>query len=108
LQSVLDDLKRVQARLDGEKDKLKSEEESLSRSLADLQTERKATISQIENGFLKSYETLRIQRRGLAVAEVTRTHVALAEPHLCSPAQSARHASELVIVLSCARILYAG
>jgi len=109
LQSVLDDLKRVQARLDGEKDKLISEEESLSRSLADLQTERKATISQIENGFLKSYETLRIQRRGLAVAEVTENACRACGTTLnAALQQSARHASELVYCPSCARILYAG
>jgi predicted nucleic acid-binding Zn-ribbon protein len=109
LQSVLEDLKRVQTRLDDEKNKLMAEKDSLSHNVADLQSERTATISQIESGYLKTYETLRLQRRGIAVAEVSENACRACGTTLnAALQQSARHASELVYCPSCGRILYAG
>jgi len=109
LQSMLENLKRVQVLLGDVNVKLIAEKESLSRDLADLQTERQATVGTVEAAFLKTYETLRQQRRGLAVAEVSENAC-----HACGATinaalqQSARHAIELVYCPSCGRILYAG
>ncbi len=109
LQSVLDDLKQVRARLGNENKKLLADQDSLSRDLADLQAERNATISRVDADVLKTYETLRKQRRGLAVAEVTENACRACGTTLnAALQQSARHATELVYCPSCGRILYAG
>lgn len=109
LQILLGDLKRVQARLEDENKKLITEQESLSRDLTDLQAERQATITQVKAGTLQTYETLRRQRRGLAVAEVSENACRACGTTLnAALQQSARHAVELVYCPSCGRILYAG
>ena len=109
LLSVLDDLKQIQTRLGDENKKLIADQESLSRDLADLQAERNATISPVDTIILKTYETLRIQRRGLAVAEVSENACRACGTTLnAALQQSARHATELVYCPSCGRILYAG
>ena len=109
LLSVLDDLKQIQARLGDENKKLIADQESLSRDLADLQAERNATISPVDIVILNTYETLRKQRRGLAVAEVSENACRACGTTLnAALQQSARHATELVYCPSCGRILYAG
>jgi len=109
LLSVLDDLKQIQTRLSDENKKLIADQESLSRDLADLQAERNATISPVDTVILKTYETLRKQRRGLAVAEVSENACRACGTTLnAALQQSARHATELVYCPSCGRILYAG
>ena len=45
---LLEDFKQIQARLGGEHQTLISEQESLARDLADLQTERQAAIGPVE------------------------------------------------------------
>ena len=109
LLSVLDDLKQIQTRLSDENKKLIADQESLSRDLADLQAERNATINPVDIVILKTYETLRKQRRGLAVAEVSENACRACGTTLnAALQQSARHATELVYCPSCGRILYAG
>ena len=109
LLSVLDDLKQIQTRLGDENKKLIADQESLSRDLADLQAERNATISPVDKIILNTYETLRKQRRGLAVAEVSENACRACGTTLnAALQQSARHATELVYCPSCGRILYAG
>jgi len=109
LLSVLDDLKQIQARLGDENKKLIADQESLSRDLADLQAERNATINPVDIVILNTYETLRKQRRGLAVAEVSENACRACGTTLnAALQQSARHATELVYCPSCGRILYAG
>jgi hypothetical protein len=103
------DLEQVKTKLGDEHKKLFSERDLLSRDLFNLQTERQAALSPIEAGFLKSYETIRQQRRGIAVAEVLENAC-----HACGTTltaalqQNARHAAQLVYCPSCGRILYAG
>ncbi len=99
----------IQARLGDEHRALISEKDSLSRDLADLQMERQAAIGPVEAGFLKTYETIRQQRRGVAVAEVLENACRACGTTLTAALQqNARHAMQLVYCPSCGRILYAG
>ena len=109
LKSKHDDLNKIQIHF-GDKNKiLITEQESLSHDLADLQAERNATVGPVESGILITYETLRKQRRGLAVAEVSENACRACGTTLnAALQQSARHAMELVFCPSCGRILYAG
>jgi predicted nucleic acid-binding Zn-ribbon protein len=108
LKDVLEDLSKVQDRLDGTYKELISDKESLSRDLANLHVERNATIDRVETGFLKSYEILRQQRRGIAVAEVLENACRACGTTLnAAMQQNARHAADLVFCPSCGRILYA-
>ncbi len=103
------DLNRVNAQRNEEQKALIAERDLLMRDLTNLQSERQAALSPIEAGFLRSYETIRQQRRGVAVAEVSENAC-----HACGTTltaalqQNARHATQLVYCPSCGRILYAG
>ena len=109
VQVLQENFKRIQTRLGGEHQTLISEQESLARDLADLQTERQAAIGPVEASFLKIYETIRQQRRGVAVAEVSENACRACGTTLTAALQqSARHAMQLVYCPSCGRILYAG
>jgi predicted nucleic acid-binding Zn-ribbon protein len=109
LMDLREDLKRVQSRLSDEHKTLILEQETLSRDLANLQTERQAAIDPVEADFLKTYETIRQQRRGMAVAEVSENACRACGTTLTAALQqSARHAVNLVFCPSCGRILYAG
>ena len=109
IKTLMEELNRVQERVRDEHKKLFSEQESLSRDLADLQTERSAAIGTIDSEFLKAYEKIRQQRRGVAVAEVTENACKACGTTLTAALQqSARHATQLVFCPSCGRILYAG
>ncbi len=85
--------------------------EEQSRILPDLETlrsERQAVVSSIAGDLLKAYETLRQQRRGLAVAEVSENACGACGTTLTAALQqSARYATDLVHCPSCGRILYA-
>lgn len=109
LQSVVDELKGVEARLGGENNKLIVEQDTLRRDLAILQSERQATAVQIEANTMNTYETLRQLKRGLAVAEVTENNCNACGTVLnAALQQNARHAMELIYCPSCGRILFAG
>jgi uncharacterized protein len=109
LRNLQGELDRVKERLSVENKKLISEQESLLRDLANLQTERNAALDPVERGFLKTYETIRGQRRGVAVAEVSENACRACGTTLTAALQqSARHATQLVFCPSCGRILYAG
>jgi predicted nucleic acid-binding Zn-ribbon protein len=109
IKKLNEELAQVQDRLKDEHKKLYSEQESLTHDLSDLQAERKAAISTIDSGFLNTYEKIRQQRRGVAVAEVLENACRACGTTLTAALQqSARHASQLVYCPSCGRILYAG
>jgi predicted nucleic acid-binding Zn-ribbon protein len=103
------ELKQIQERLSLEHRKLIEEQESLTRDAESLSSERHALVTAIAAGMLSSYESLRQQRRGVAVAEVLDNSCGACGTTL-TPAvqQNARHALQLVYCPSCGRILFAG
>jgi predicted nucleic acid-binding Zn-ribbon protein len=109
LKMLNDELNRVTAQQSEESKDLIVERDLIMRDLTNLQTERQAALGPIEAGFLRSYEVIRQQRRGLAVAVVSENAC-----HACGTTltaalqQNARHATQLVYCPSCGRILYAG
>ena len=103
-----DELNLVQARLENEHHDLFEEKEALNGELDRFQSERQAAVSTIAAELLKTYEQLRQQRRGVAVAEVSDNACGACGTTLTAAIQqSARHAAELVRCPSCGRILYA-
>ncbi len=102
-------LKQIQARLGDEHRKLIAEQESLSRDLESLQVERHAATETIAAEMLATYENLRQQRRGVAVAEISDNACGACGTTLTAALQqNARHTAQLVHCPSCGRILYAG
>jgi len=109
LQTVKEKLTQLKANRTNANKNMISEQESLTNDLADLKAERKATVSPVDSQVLETYETLRQQKRGLAVAEVIENTCGACGTTLnAALQQNIRHASELVNCPSCGRILYAG
>jgi hypothetical protein len=108
LQNAKADVKKIEARLGDEHRKLIDEQSSLMRDLHSQQSERQATISEVAAEMLTTYEELRVERRGVAVVEISDNSCGACGSSL-SPAvqQSARRAAQLVYCPSCGRILYA-
>lgn len=101
-------LKSVQARLQGDHRKLLEERSLLSRDQESLSAERQAAVSAVAAQMLDTYEGLRQQRHGVAVAEVAENACGACGTVLTAALQqSARHASQLVFCPSCGRILFA-
>jgi uncharacterized protein len=107
-QSAQHDLMQIQSRLGAANGKLLQEQTALSRDVQDLQTERLASVGAVDPAVLRTYETLRQARRGLAIAEVSDNACGACGTTLTAALQqSARHAAELVYCPSCGRILFA-
>ncbi len=101
-------LENVQAQAGSERQHLIDEQSQLMRDMESLQAERQAAVSAVADELLKTYEALRQQRRGIAVAEVAdNTCAACGTTLTAALQQSARHTNELVRCPSCGRILYA-
>lgn len=108
LKNAQANMEKIQARLGNEHRQLLDEQASLTHDLKSLQSERSATVSEVAAEMLAVYDELRIERRGVAVAEVSENSCGACGSTL-SPAvqQSARRAAQLVYCPSCGRILYA-
>ncbi len=101
------ELSQIQARLGGEHRQLFEEKESLTRELDRMQSERQAVVSTIAANMLKTYDELRQQRRGVAVAVVSDNACGACGTILTAAIQqTARYAAALVHCPSCGRILY--
>ncbi len=108
MQAAQHDLVQIQSRLGAANGKLLDEQADLSHDLQDQKTERQASISNLDPGILRTYENLRRDRRGLAIAEVSDNGCGACGTTLTAALQqSARHAAELVYCPSCGRILFA-
>ncbi|MCL5612105.1 MAG: C4-type zinc ribbon domain-containing protein [Chloroflexi bacterium] len=108
LQTAQASMEKIQARLGNEHRQSLDEQASLMRDLKSLQSERSATTNEVVAEMLTVYEDLRMERRGVAVAEVSENSCGACGSTL-SPAvqQSARRATQLVYCPSCGRVLYA-
>jgi predicted nucleic acid-binding Zn-ribbon protein len=102
------ELEQIQARLGIEHRHLFQEKDSLANELERLQSERQAAVSTVAANILKTYDELRQQRRGVAVAEVRDNACGACGTTLTpSVEQNARHAGELVRCPACGRFLFA-
>jgi uncharacterized protein len=107
VQSAEDQLRGIQSRLTEDNRHLLEGQESLSRDLVDLQTERQAALSAVDAEALREYDALREERRGLAVAEIADNACGACGTTLTAALQqSARHAPDLVHCPTCGRILF--
>jgi predicted nucleic acid-binding Zn-ribbon protein len=108
LQSAKTDLELMQARLGNEHKNLLREQASIIIELGQLTEEREAALGPIEGSLLQIYESLRQQKRGVAVAEITDGGCASCGTTLnAALQQSARSPKQLSNCPSCGRILFA-
>ncbi|MDP1714876.1 MAG: C4-type zinc ribbon domain-containing protein [Anaerolineales bacterium] len=108
LQIAGTELEKIQARLGSEHGKLIQEQLTLSKQLERLTEEREAAHAPIESSLLQTYDGLRQQKRGVAVAEINDNACASCGTTLnASIQQNARSQKQLVNCPSCGRILFA-
>jgi uncharacterized protein len=108
LQSAKTKLELVEARLGSEHKKLLEDQSAWSIKLEQLAEEREATLAPIESAMLQVYESLRQQKRGVAIAEVSDNSCASCGATItASLLQNARSQKQLANCPSCGRILYA-
>ncbi len=101
-------LAKVEARLTNHMQALTQERAELEKDLARLTAERQAALAPLDAQSVSTYETLRAQRKGLAVAMVNEGACAACGTTL-TPAQqqSARSTAQLYHCPTCGRVLYA-
>ena len=107
LEKVKTDLELIQARLGNEHKKLIDEKNELTRQLESLGQEREASLAPIDVSLLASYEELRKQKRGVAVAEVEDGACASCGTTLNAALQQNARSQKLAYCPSCGRILFA-
>lgn len=100
-------LELVQARLGNEHKKLIDEKNELTKQLESLGQEREASLAPIDVSLLASYEDLRKQKRGVAVAEVEDGACASCGTTLNAALQQNARSQKLAYCPSCGRILFA-
>ncbi len=102
------DLEALKSRLGNEQATLLEEQSALKNQLERLAQEREATLAPIDSALLQTYETLREQKGGVAVAEISDSACAACGAML-NPAiqQSARSQKQLIHCPNCGRILFA-
>ena len=101
------DLELIQARLGNEHKKLIDEKNELTKQLESLGQEREASLAPIDVSLLASYEELRKQKRGVAVAEVEDGACASCGTTLNAALQQNARSQKLAYCPSCGRILFA-
>ena len=102
------DLQVLDARLGDQHRQLIEEQASLTKDVQRLDAERQAVVSALAKQALEVYENLRVQRRGVAVAEVSDdTCTACGTILSAALQQNARSATAIANCPSCGRILYA-
>ncbi len=108
LQSAKTQLELIQARLGNQHRNLLAEQSNIIAELEQLTEEREAALGPIESSLLQTYEALRQQKRGTAVAEINDGACASCGTTLnAALQQSARSPKQLSNCPSCGRILFA-
>lgn len=102
-------LQLAEQKAESEKALLRGEQVSLQRDLEKANAERQAIFSSIPAELAASYEKIRQQKKGVAVATISDESCSACGSSL-TPAdcQSARSPSKIINCPSCGRILYAG
>jgi predicted nucleic acid-binding Zn-ribbon protein len=107
-QAALNRLEQVKARLADQNRTLTTEQTDLNKELEKLESERQATLSPLDASLLTTYDELRQQKRGVAIAAVSDGACAACGTTLTpSQMQSARSTSQLYNCPTCGRILFA-
>lgn len=102
-------LEETQLRRGEHLQQLVAEQNALEKKLEQLSAERLATRSALTAELLNTYENLRQQRRGVAVAQVSDNSCAACGTTLTAALQqAARSTSQLAHCPTCGRILFAG
>jgi predicted nucleic acid-binding Zn-ribbon protein len=102
-------LEETQLRRGEHLQQLVAEQNALEKKLEQLSAERLATRSALTAELLNTYESLRQQRRGVAVAQVSDNSCAACGATLTAALQqAARSTSQLAHCPTCGRILFAG
>ena len=108
LQSAKTDLEKMQARLGNEHKNLIGDQSRISIELERLAEEREAALGPIEGNLLQTYESLRQQKKGIAVAEINDGACTACGTTLnAALQQNARSPKHLTNCPSCGRILFA-
>lgn len=100
-------LEVVQARLGNEHSKLIEEQTRLTSQLESLVDEREAAVAPVEQSMLQTYEALRKQKKGVAVAAIDDGICASCGTTITAAAQQAARSAKLVNCSTCGRILFA-
>ena len=107
-QTAKSQLERVQADKSSQYNDLTKEGNALQKEIERLDSERKAVISGIPQPSVLTYDSLRKQKRGVAIATVSDSACAACGTTLtASQQQSARSTSQLFTCPTCGRILFA-
>jgi predicted nucleic acid-binding Zn-ribbon protein len=107
-QVALDELKKTQARLAEQHQSLIEEKATLDKDMERLDAERQAALTPLDASLLATYDNLRQQRRGLAVAEISEGACAACGTTLtASQKQNARSTAQIYNCPTCGRILFA-
>lgn len=102
-------LEEIKLRSSDQQRSLLEEKSALEKKLETLNAERQATMSALPSEMLVTYENLRQQRRGVAVAQVADNSCAACGTTLTAALQQvARSATQLAHCPTCGRILFAG
>jgi predicted nucleic acid-binding Zn-ribbon protein len=108
LQAAETALNGLQSRRGSQHIQLIEEKSGLTQTLERLGAERRAIVSDVTGQALEAYERLRIQRHGIAVAEVSEnTCSACGTPLNAALQQTARSTLQVSHCPTCSRILYA-
>lgn len=108
LQAAKTELDQTQASLNDQYRDLSKENETLDKELERLEHERNAILSDLVSSAVSTYEQIRKQRRGIAVATISDSACTACGTTLTlSLQQSARSATQLFTCPTCGRILYA-
>ena len=108
LQAARQELEKTQASVKDQNRDLTSENEALNKDLERLEHERNAILSDLVSSAVSTYDQIRKQRRGIAVATISEAACSACGTTLTlSLQQSARSATQLFNCPTCGRILYA-
>lgn len=107
-QTALHELEQVQNRLADQNQSLNQEKRALDKEFKRLEAERKAALSSLDPDLLAVYEQLRLDKRGIAVIEVSDGACGACGTTLTpSQNQSARSTTQIFNCPTCGRILFA-
>lgn len=107
LQDAKTKLELVQARLGDEHKKLISDQSTFSMKLEQLAEEREATLAPIDSNMLQVYESLRLQKKGVAITEVSDNSCASCGATITASMLQNARSQKLANCPSCGRILFA-
>ena len=107
LENAKSKLELVQARLGDEHKKLIADQSTFTMKLEQLAEEREATLSPIEGSMLQVYESLRQQKKGVAITEVSDNSCSSCGATITASLVQNARSQKLTNCPSCGRILYA-